>query len=188
MAPGGTKMIRQTLELTVLPGEEITSGFVEAIIWDFAADEPVDIGRPVYRHTMIYRGYRRDNHATHLLRDADGVYSPIDFTEGSDRTFASFKGGRTGEFVYTIRTMKYPREALEQGTAGVAHVEMTVTARGRVKDVGFMIEPDPVFRKEALRLTRKTSGKWIPATRNGENIDDYKVMTIQFHPEYAPRW
>lgn len=187
-SPDGTGMIRQTLELTALPGEEITSGFVEAIIWDVTADEPIDIGRPVYRHTSIYRGHRHENHATHMLRDADGVLSPIDFTEGSDRTFAMFKGGRMGEFVYAIRTMKYPREALEQGTGGVAHVEMIVTARGKVKDVGFMIEPDPVFRNEALRLARKSSGKWIPATRNGENIDDYKVMNIQFSPEYAPQW
>jgi hypothetical protein len=184
----GTDMIRQTLELTALPDQEINGGFVEAIIWDSTEDEPVSIGRPVYRHVIVYRGSQPDHYATHLLRDADGVYSPIDFTEGSDRTFPSFKGGRTGEFIYVIRTMKYPRKALENNMRSTVHVTMTVTAKGKVRDIDFMVEPDPVFRAEAMRLARKTSGKWIPATRNGENVDDEKVMHIEFYPEYAPKW
>ena len=188
-ALGGEKMIRQTLTLTALSDDDqITGGDVETVIYQPDTDAPIEIGRPVYRIVDVHRDDVDPGLATHFIRDADGVLHTIDISEGSDRTLPSFKGGRLGAWIYALREMKYPPEALEKNMSADVLVQMTITARGKVKDIEFMSEPDPVFRKEALRLARKSSGKWIPATRNGENIDDETVWPIQFDSRYAPKW
>lgn len=188
VSQSGEKMIRQTLKMKMFLNQEPTLGFLEAEFWDAKENRPVDIGRPVYRHVLYYKGKRAPGHATHLARDAEGVYSPIEFTEGSDRSFPLFKGGRMGLFVFQIKYMKYPQEAVEANLSGHALITATITAKGKIKDIDFLNDVEPVFRKEAIRLAKKTSGKWIPATRNGEPIEDETTFSLQFDPQYVPVW
>lgn len=188
ISPSGEKLIRQTLEVKTFLSQAPELGFVELEIWDDKEDVPVDIGRPVYRHALYYKGERAPGYATHLLRDADGVYSPIDFSEGSDRTFASFKGGRMGLFVFQIKYMEYPKEAIEKNLSGSVLITATITPDGKIEDISFFNQVDPVFKEEAMRLAKKTSGKWIPATRNGKNIEDQTTFSIQFEPQYMQTW
>jgi len=58
----------------------------------------------------------------------------------------------------------------------------------KVKNISVVIGAEPDFEKEAIRLVKKSSGKWIPATHNGKNIADTKNISVQFNPEYAPVW
>ncbi|MDR2918945.1 MAG: energy transducer TonB [Tannerella sp.] len=184
----GEKLIRQTLKVKTFLSQEPEIGTVDVEMWDQEGYKPVEIGRPVYRNMAYFKGERAPHYATHFVRDADGIYSPIDFTEGSDRTFPVFKGGLTGLFVFQIKYMEYPQEAIDKGLEGSVLLSATITSKGKIKDIKFFSQVDPVFEKEAIRLAKKTSGKWIPATRNGENIDDETMFSFQFNPQYRQTW
>jgi len=186
-SPSGEKMIRQTIYLSALP-ERPQNGFIEIAIFDGKEDKPVDIGKPVYRFINVQSKIDSQKYAGYLLKDADGVYSPITFREGSDRTFPSFKGGRVGFFIFQNKYMKYPPKALEEKRSGMVLLQLLITEKGKVKDISVLNKEEPDFVKEAIRLVKKSSGKWNPATHNGKKIADTKDVAVQFNPEYAPEW
>jgi len=187
LSPSGEKMIRQTLYLSALP-ERPAGGFIETCIFDGKDNKPVEIGKPVYRFINVYKTGQSEKYANYLQKDAEGVYSPINFEEGSDRTFPIFKGGQIGFFMFQNKYMKYPPKALEEKRSARILLQATITEKGKVKDISVVIGADPDFNKEAIRLVEKSSGKWIPATRNGKKIADTKNISVQFNPEYAPVW
>jgi TonB family protein len=84
--------------------------------------------------------------------------------------------------------MKYPPKALEEKPSEMVLLQLLITEKGKVKDISVLNAADPDFVKEAIRLVKKSSGKWIPATHNGKKIADTKNITVQFNPEYAPMW
>ena len=186
-SPSGEKMIRQTLYLSALP-ERPAGGFIEINIFDGKDNKPVEIGKPVYRFINVYKTGQSAEYANYLQKDAEGVYSPINFEEGSDRTFPFFKGGRIGFFMFQNKYMKYPPKALEEKRSGTVLLKATITEKGKIKDISVVIGADPDFEKEAIRLVKKSSGKWISATHNGKKIADTKNISVQFNPEYAPVW
>jgi len=186
-SPSGEKMIRQTLYLSALP-ERPAGGFIEISIFDGKDNKPVEIGKPVYRFINVYKTGQSEKYANYLQKDAEGVYSPINFEEGSDRTFPIFKGGQIGFFMFQNKYMKYPPKALEEKQSAMVLLQATITEKGKVKDISVVIGAEPDFNKEAIRLVKKSSGKWIPATRNGKKIADTKNISVQFNPEYAPAW
>ena len=186
-SPSGEKMIRQTLYFSALP-ERPAGGFIEISIFDGKDNKPVEIGKPVYRFINVYKTGQSDKYANYLQKDAEGVYSPINFEEGSDRTFPIFKGGQIGFFMFQNKYMKYPQKALEEKRSGMVLLQATITENGKVKDISVVVGAEPDFNKEAIRLVEKSSGKWIPATRNGKKIADTKNISVQFNPEYAPVW
>ena len=187
ISSSGEKTIRQTMYLSSLP-KHPEGGFMEITIFDGKENKPVEIGKPVYRHLLVRAVNKSPEFANYLLKDDEGVYSPINFEEGSDRTFPSFKGGRIGFFVFQNKYMKYPPTALEEKRSGRVLLEFLVTEKGKVEKFSVLNTEAPDFVKEAIRLLKKSSGKWIPATHNGEKITDTKIIVVQFDPEYAPVW
>ena len=183
----GEKMIRQTLHLSAL-SKRPEGGFIEITIFDDKEDRPVEMGKPVYRFINVYPTGQSEKYANYLQKDFDGALSPIEFEEGSDRTFPYFKGGQVGFFMFQNKYMKYPPKALEEKISDRVLLQATITEKGKVKDISVLIGEDPSFIKEAIRLVKKSSGKWVPATSNGKNIKDIKEILVQFDPEYAPAW
>ena len=181
----GEKLIRQRIYLSLdgdIPFSKIKVGIIEVQIYDQYIEQPIDIGKPVYRFMSFSQPLER---ISYLIKDEEGVYSLIDFEDGSDRTFAEFEGGRTGFFIFSIKNMKYPKEALKQGKEATVAVSITITKKGKVSDVEVIAGSDPLFDKEAIRIAKKSSGRWIPATQNGKNITDTKLMSVSFKLEYA---
>ena len=64
--------------------------------------------------------------------------------------------------------------------SGTILVSCTVEPDGSVTEPHVFLGSEPLLNDEAIRLVALTSGKWIPATRNGENIADEKVIPITF--------
>ena len=183
----GEKMIRQTLYLSALP-KRPEGGFIEITIFDGKEDKPVDIGKPVYRFINVYPTGQSQQYANYLQKDADGTYKSINFEEGSDRTFPSFKGGDISFFMFCNKYMKYPPKALKERRSALVILQATITEKGEVKDISVQTGDEPDFAKEAIRLAEKSSGKWIPATHDGKDIADKTDIVVQFNPEYAPVW
>lgn len=64
--------------------------------------------------------------------------------------------------------------------SGAVLVSCTIEPDGSVTNPHVFLGSEPLLNDEAIRLVALTSGKWIPATRNGENIPDEKVIPISF--------
>ena len=127
-----------------------------------------------YRSMSFSRMEDNQYMLTYLLRSSEGVYSPILRSEGSDRTFPEYTGGSAAQFWFIRQNMQYPEKAAEEEVSGTVLVSCTVEPDGSVTEPHVFLGSEPLLNDEAIRLVALTSGKWIPATRNGENIADEK--------------
>lgn len=134
-----------------------------------------------YRSMSFHRAEDEKYYLTYLLRTSEGVYSPILRSEGSDRTFPEYTGGSAAQFWFIQQNMQYPEEAAQKQVSGTVLISCTVEPDGSVTDPHIFLGSEPLLNDEAVRLVALTSGKWIPATRNGENIADEKVIPITFN-------
>ncbi|MCD8268544.1 MAG: energy transducer TonB [Parabacteroides sp.] len=178
-------MVRQSLYLTVLNGlrfSRIKVGMMNVVVLppDNDGKQINNVPRLGYRSMSFHRAEGDQYMLTYLLRTSEGVYSPIDRAEGSDRTFPEYIGGSTAQYWFLQQNMQYPEKAAEKEVSGTVLVAYTVEPDGSVSDPHIFLGSKPLLNDEAIRLVALTDGKWIPATRNGENIADEKVIPVTF--------
>lgn len=180
----------QSLYLTLLNGlrfSKIKVGLMDVVILP-----PDNEGKNInnlpslgYRSMSFSRAEDDQYMLSYLLKTSEGVYSPIAREEGSDRTFPEYTGGSAAQFWFIKQNMEYPEEAIRKQVSGTVLVSCTVEPDGSVTDTHIFLGSQPLLNDEAIRLVTLTSGKWIPATRNGENIADEKVIPVPFRLEDA---
>lgn len=67
--------------------------------------------------------------------------------------------------------LTYPQSAFEKGLSGKVYVSLIVDTAGMVDSVIiFKSSGHPELDEEAVRVIKKTSGKWIPASVDGNNV------------------
>ncbi|WP_455640741.1 energy transducer TonB [Parabacteroides sp.] len=178
-------MVRQSLYLTVLNGlrfSRIKVGMMNVVVLppDNDGKQINNVPQLGYRSMTFHRAEDNQYMLSYLLRTSEGVYSPIKRTEGSDRTFPEYIGGLTAQYRFLQQNMQYPEKAAEKEVSGTVLVACTVEPDGSVSDPHIFLGSEPLLNDEAIRLVALTDGKWIPATRNGENIADEKVIPVTF--------
>jgi TonB family protein len=72
----------------------------------------------------------------------------------------------------------YPAEAREHGVSGLVIVEAVIDRRGKVRDVK-VIKPLP-FGVDRAAADAVKQWKFSPGTRNGEPVDVFGILTVQF--------
>ena len=78
--------------------------------------------------------------------------------------------------------LKYPKRALERGLQGRTTLQLTVSKKGKVKDVKVLRSSHRLLDAEALRVVSK-SPKWEPGKQNGELVEvKYTFPVIFKHP------
>lgn len=102
-------------------------------------------------------------------------------TEQSDITPPEFKGGPAAFSHYRNSHLKYPAEAYWNKIEGVVLVSCTIDVDGTVKNPSIIKSQDSRLNEEALRFVAGSSGEWIPASRNGENIAQEKTVSVSFY-------
>lgn len=177
--------VRQSLYLTVL--NDLHFSRIKVGMLDVVMLPPENGGKPInnlpsvgYRSMSFSRTEGDQYLLTYLLRSSDGGYSPILRSEGSDRTFPEYTGGSAAQFWFIRQNMQYPEKAVEEQVSGTVLVSCTIESDGSVTNPHVFLGSEPLLNDEAIRLVALTSGKWIPATRNGENIADVKVVPVTF--------
>ena len=88
-----------------------------------------------------------------------------------------FPGGEKAMSEFLQKNIKYPKNDLE--IQGEVFVSFIVTKTGDIICAEIVRSLDPMFDKEALRVI-KLMPKWIPAKRNGENVDASSFVRVNF--------
>ena len=75
--------------------------------------------------------------------------------------------------------IKYPAEAIEKGIEGRVIVTFVVTKDGKITNAEVVRSSDPLLNEEALRVLHSMPD-WIPAKRNGQNVDLQFTLPVIF--------
>ena len=91
----------------------------------------------------------------------------------------SFPGGDLACMEWLRDNIKYPAEAIEKGIEGRVIVTFVVTKDGKITNAEVVRPADPLLNEEALRVLRFMPD-WIPAKRNGQNVDLQYTLPLTF--------
>ena len=112
---------------------------------------------------------------------------------------AQFKGGDKALNNFLSENINYPIKAVEWGASQKIVVQFTIFKDGKIGDIevkenikldktkfedekkkaGYQ-EAVETLKNESIRLVKLTNGKWIPAQKDGENVDAGFILPIQF--------
>ncbi|MGB0851066.1 MAG: energy transducer TonB [Bacteroidia bacterium] len=113
-----------------------------------------------------------------INEETPGIY---EFTEvGSP---AEFTGGEVALQKYIAKNTNYPKIAIENNKQGTVFVEFVIDEEGRVVQAKVIRKGknDPSLEKEALRVVKSTSKKWIPAeTKSGQKCKMRFRIPVKF--------
>lgn len=91
----------------------------------------------------------------------------------------SFPGGDAACMKWLVGKLKYPAKAIEKGIEGRVIVQFLVTKDGKITNAEVASSTDPLLNEEALRVI-SSMPDWIPAKRNGQNIDMQFSLPLTF--------
>lgn len=91
----------------------------------------------------------------------------------------SFPGGDLACMEWLRDNIKYPAEAIEKWIEGRVIVTFVVTKDGKITNAEVVRPADPLLNEEALRVLRFMPD-WIPAKRNGQNVDLQYTLPLTF--------
>ena len=92
-----------------------------------------------------------------------------------------FEGGLYGLLEFIINEIRYPESAIVSGIYGTVLVQFVVAEDGRVKDVAVVRGVHPLLDHEAVRVVKRTEGKWKPGMKNGIPVDVYYTVPLNFY-------
>ena len=79
----------------------------------------------------------------------------------------AFNGGDANDFAQWVNeNIKYPQQAIDEGTQGKVILQFTVNKEGEVKDVKVLKGVSEVLDNEAVRVVSE-SPAWTPGNQNG---------------------
>lgn len=95
---------------------------------------------------------------------------------------AEFPGGQ-GEWTrYLQKNLRYPDNAIDNGTQGVVRVQFVVDREGNISEVQALNDPGDGLSDEAVRIIKK-GPKWKPAEQNGRKVIYRHIQAITFRLE-----
>lgn len=90
-----------------------------------------------------------------------------------------FPGGVDSLMTFLMRTIKYPKEAMDKGIQGRVVVRFVVEKDGQVSEPEILRSVFPVFNEEALRVIR-CMPKWKPGMQSGKVVRVFFTLPISF--------
>ncbi len=116
------------------------------------------------------------------------VVAPKVVEEDYDKVFtkvenpAEFPGGQSEWTRYLQKNLRYPDEAIDNGTQGVVRVQFIVDREGNISEVQSLNDPGDGLAEEAVRIIKK-GPKWKPAEQNGRKVIYRHIQAITFRLE-----
>jgi len=102
--------------------------------------------------------------------EKDGIYESVE-------VWPRFPGGEFALMSYINKNLKYPETKTEIHGTVIVHFEVTKT--GEIGRVEIFKSLDPAFDYEAVRVV-KSLPKWIPGKHNGEYVNVWYSLPINF--------
>jgi protein TonB len=116
------------------------------------------------------------------------VVAPKVVEEDYDKVFtkvenpAEFPGGQSEWTRYLQKNLRYPDNAIDNGTQGVVRVQFIVDREGNISEVQALNDPGDGLAEEAVRIIKK-GPKWKPAEQNGRKVIYRHIQAITFRLE-----
>ena len=92
---------------------------------------------------------------------------------------AEFPGGRNGLSKYLSENMRYPQQAQNLGIEGIVYVQFVIEKDGSISNVKVLKGIGAGCDAEAKRVI-KESPKWIPASDDGQPVQQEVLQKIAF--------
>lgn len=81
---------------------------------------------------------------------------------------------------YIRQNIRYPHKALENNITGTVYIQFVINKKGEVVNPIIGRKVNSLLDKEALRIV-KSVPNWIPAEKNGENVNVKYTIPIRFN-------
>lgn len=91
-----------------------------------------------------------------------------------------FPGGKYALIQFLDSHLNYPEEAVEDEIEGEVILRFVVSKRGYVGQIEVLNSIHPILDDEAIRVV-KTFPRFTPAMYNGQNVDCYYTLPINFN-------
>lgn len=91
-----------------------------------------------------------------------------------------FVGGQTALEAFIKSNLVYPATAYNNGISGIVYISFIVNENGKITNVKVLRGFDSLCDKEALRVIKLTSGKWIPGTQRGKPVKVQMNIPVKF--------
>ena len=95
-------------------------------------------------------------------------------------TLPIFEGGDQMFYRFLITELVYPQEAVEREIQGKVFIAFEVDTLGHLLNMSVIRSVHPLLDEEAMRVIRKSDGKWKPATINGIPISSKMTVPVVF--------
>jgi TonB family protein len=95
-------------------------------------------------------------------------------------TLPVFEGGDQLFYRFLVTELIYPQEAIEREIQGKVYITFEVDTLGHISNLSVVRSVHPLLDEEALRVMRKTDGKWKPATMNALPISSKMTVPVVF--------
>jgi protein TonB len=121
-------------------------------------------------------------------KSAGEVIAPKVVEEDYEKIFtkvenpAEFPGGQSEWTRYLQKNLRYPDNAIDNGTQGVVRVQFIVDREGNISEVQSLNDPGDGLAEEAVRIIKK-GPKWKPAEQNGRKVIYRHIQAITFRLE-----
>ena len=90
-----------------------------------------------------------------------------------------FPGGQDSLMTFLMRTMKYPKEAMDKGVQGRVVVKFVIEKDGQVSEPEIVKSVYPALDEEARRVIR-CMPNWQPGKQSGKVVRVYFTMPVTF--------
>jgi TonB family protein len=95
-------------------------------------------------------------------------------------TMAVFEGGENMFYRFLNVELVYPAEAVEREIQGKVFIGFEVDESGHLRNMSVIRSVHPLLDDEAMRVLRKTDGKWKPATIHGAPVSSKMTVPVVF--------
>ncbi len=98
------------------------------------------------------------------------------------RTPCLYLGSPIIPYLFIVNNIYYPEKARKQRVGGKVILALKISKEGELWTIYLYQKLDPVLDSEVMRVARNfpDEWKWLPATRNGVNVDGEYLITIEF--------
>lgn len=95
---------------------------------------------------------------------------------------AEFRGGMNKLYTFIAKKVNYPYRCMEAGIEGMVMLEFVVEADGSLTNIKTRTSHKscPEMDAEAIRVIKKTSGKWTPAYQGDKPVRSMYRLPVRF--------
>jgi periplasmic protein TonB len=102
--------------------------------------------------------------------------------ENPNDTESEYPGGAPAWQRYLNRNLRYPQRAIDNKKQGTVVVVFVVNTDGQTEDFTILKSLELSMDDETIRIF-KNSNRWVPATKNDQNVRSYKKQPITYRME-----